>query len=88
MGLSFRVSGYDGRIGVWFSNPLDGGSPYPAIGDEAQDRRWTRSGSTFDDLSITPSIDAYEAEVDGDGKSTGRRVRTIWHGHVTNGEVG
>jgi len=87
MGISFTTPGGE-RVGVWFANPIDGGPAFPPTGEEAQDRRWTRTGSTFDDLSIVPSIDAYEVEVDADGRPTGRRKRTIWHGSVTRGEVG
>lgn len=35
--------------------------------------RWTRSGDTWDALTLTPSIDASKAG--------------CWHGHITNGDV-
>ncbi len=40
------------RIGVYFKNPIDGGTP-------AKDRLlWQRAGDTFETLTLTPSIDA------------------------------
>lgn len=63
-------------VAVLFSNPPDGGAAHPpdesAPGDNAG-RRWSRSGETFDDLTLTPSIDV---------SSSGH-----WHGFVTNGAI-
>lgn len=57
------------RLAVWFANPVDGKPPT----DDAQ-LLWTRSGgTTFDDLSLTPSIDA--------------SAHGHWHGFITNGEA-
>lgn len=35
----------------------------------------------LDELTVSPSIDVYHSE-------NGRRVRTIWHGHLTKGRLG
>ena len=60
-------------IHVPFSNPLDGGAPF-------KDRfvLWERTGDTFENISLTPSIDA--SAVDASGKSH-------WHGWIRAGEV-
>lgn len=61
-------------LAVLFQNPLDGGAPVPAgsfILGENDGRRWTRSGTSFEDLSLTPSIHA----------------TSHWHGFITGGQV-
>lgn len=56
------------RLAIAFSNPIDGEPP------AAHMKYWTRiGGTTFADLSISPSIDA---------SGTGH-----WHGELKNGEV-
>ena len=35
------------RVGVWFSNPIDGGPPYKGAG-----KRWERKGEDLDKLTI------------------------------------
>lgn len=60
--------GCEHQVCVPFANPADGlGPTYPGHG-------WTRSGDTFETLTLTPSI---------------QRVfpNRCWHGFVTNGEV-
>lgn len=74
------------RIGVAFANPVDGG---PAIVlsnkvklDHVHEQRlydvppgfhWTRTGETFEALTLSPSVNA---------EASGH-----WHGFVTNGEI-
>jgi hypothetical protein len=55
------------QLCVPFKNPFDGG---PSI---YGDRGWTREGDTFDNLTLSPSIQ----RMDGCG----------WHGFVRNGET-
>jgi hypothetical protein len=46
-------------VSLLFVNPADGGQPEPASADVVGDnggKRWTRTGSTFADLSISPSV--------------------------------
>lgn len=65
-------------VGVLFANPADGGPTAPndeAIIANYGGKRWTRSGSTFADLSLSPSIDLTRG-MPGD-----------WHGFVINGQV-
>lgn len=62
----------DHYIAVLFANPLDGGPPAPECEDYPKPR-WTRTGDTFETLSISPSIFCSPP--------------TGWHGWVTNGEV-
>ena len=57
------------RISIPFANPLDGGRP-PAWARVA----WQRSGETFEDLTLTPSIDF-------------KHANGGWHGFITNGEM-
>lgn len=57
-------------LGVWFANPLDGGPMRdPALTPNAY--RWTRTGETFAELTLAPSIN-YEGH---------------WHGFIRNGEI-
>jgi len=68
VGISFDCPcGCSPRVFVSFSNPLDGG-------EKLRDRiTWERTGDTFDNLTLSPSI----LRLGGCG----------WHGFVTNGEV-
>lgn len=57
------------RLHIWFADPIDGGSskaPDPQHG-------WIRSGSSFETLSITPSVDCSRCG--------------HWHGFITGGEI-
>jgi hypothetical protein len=58
------------RIVVWFENPVDGLPP-----EFTATHRWTRTGETFETLSLTPSVNAQVADP------------TCWHGFITNGEL-
>jgi hypothetical protein len=60
--------GCEHRLNLPFINPPDGLGPiYPGYG-------WQRTGETFEDLTLTPSIQReYPAR--------------CWHGFITNGEV-
>lgn len=86
MGITFIAPGTSERVGVAFANPIDGGPPMPQGDDPAKNKRWHREGTTLEDLTLSPSVDAYEAECDADGKIIGRK-RTIWHGHVVRGSA-
>lgn len=55
-----------GCCGANFDAPLDGGPPLPTP-------TWSRTGDTFETLTLAPSIDASAAG--------------HWHGFITNGEV-
>lgn len=69
-GVMFRCPNpeHGHMILVWFANPID---PPTELPDDVTPRpRWTRVGSTLDDLTLTPSINS------GCGG---------WHGFVTNG---
>ena len=72
MGLGFicpHCSGTEDeeRLFIGFKNPIDGGIPFN------EKVLWERIGETFEELSISPSIDA-----SGHGH---------WHGWITNGEI-
>lgn len=56
------------RLAVWFQNPVDGLPPT----DDAS-YLWSRTGETFENLSLSPSVDA-----SSDGH---------WHGFIQNGEI-
>lgn len=51
-----RGHGLGHYLAVYFSNPADGGPP--ATPKHVPSPRWRRDGDTFDDLTISPSIDA------------------------------
>jgi hypothetical protein len=58
------------RCVILFENPLDGGGRFDAT---TEGHYWTRTGDTFDTLTLTPSI---------------QRVGGCrWHGFITNGEA-
>lgn len=62
-------------VGVLFTNPPDGGPALPndeTIASNNDGQRWTRTGDTFESLTLTPSIDGGEGE---------------WHGYVQAGIV-
>lgn len=77
------------RLGVAFANPLDGKPPDPQTGKGKWIIRhvhytklfdvppggplWTRIGTTFDDLTLMPSVDCSKSG--------------HWHGFITNGKV-
>lgn len=66
MGLSFRCPHCDERLVIFFKNPLDGGNP-----DFTDRTLFTVKNSHFEDLTISPSIDAPDH----------------WHGFIVNGEI-
>ncbi len=55
------------RLCVYFKNPIDGGLP----SDDG--KLWERSGETFENLTLAPSVDVSEHE--------------HWHGHIKNGNA-
>lgn len=55
-------------LGVWFANPIDGLVP-----TDGATHLWQRGGDSFENLTLTPSVDA---------SSSGH-----WHGFITNGEI-
>lgn len=79
MGVAFECPVHGGRcgmLGVWFVNPIDGGSPAePSIEPTF---RWQRTGDTFDTLTLTPSVDASQNKY---------HDTPCWHGFITNGEI-
>lgn len=80
MGLSFLCPVHrDHRLVVMFANPVDGG--VPATLDEGR-CTWQRTGETFDDLTLGPSVDA-----SGSTHLTRDIETPCWHGFITNGEV-
>jgi hypothetical protein len=64
------------RVAVQFVNPIEGGAALPPDHRRYADHagfRWTRSGDTFETLSISPVVLATKAH--------------HWVGHVSAGEV-
>ncbi len=75
MGLTFDCPVHRShRLGVFFSNPIDGLPPSADV-----EHLWRREGETFAAMSLSPSINA--AEYKGDDGTV------CWHGFITNGEV-
>lgn len=58
------------RLAVWFENPADGLPP-----ERSAEHRWHREGTTFETLSLQPSVNAQVANP------------TCWHGFITNGVI-
>ena len=71
IGISFDCPcGCQHPVDVLFANPVDGGGPVR----QEPHPNWTRTGETFDDLTLSPSVQReYPAR--------------CWHGFVTNGEI-
>lgn len=59
------------RLAVLFDPPIDDGCSWLCV--PLSDLRWERTGETFDDLTLSPSIDT---------SASGH-----WHGFITNGDV-
>lgn len=70
-GISFDCPVHgDHRLVVWFNNPVDGLPP-----EATAEYRWQRSGDTFADMTLAPSINAQ-----GEWPE-------CWHGFIQNGEI-
>jgi hypothetical protein len=61
------------RIGVMFVEEIDKDGLPNQIHWARNEKKWHRSGDTFETLTLTPSIDA---------SAVGH-----WHGHITNGDA-
>lgn len=71
MGLSFKCPHCkQTRLGIFFSNPVDG---KPPSDDYDVNHLWHRDGDTFENLTLSPSINA--------------SASSHWHGCITNGEI-
>ncbi len=57
------------RLAIAFANPMDGGGVVIMPGVHL----WQRTGETFEDLSLSPSIDA--------------SAHQHWHGFIVNGGI-
>ncbi len=69
MGLRFLCPHCDHFLVLWFENPLDKG---PSVNPKTHRAPlWRRTGSTFETLSLSPSINA----------------RDHWHGVLEKGEL-
>jgi hypothetical protein len=74
MGMTFLCPTHlDHRLGVYFDNPVDGLPPQDKV--HGIKYLWTRTGNTFEDMTVNPSINAHG------------EVRECWHGYITNGEI-
>ncbi len=62
----------DHYLGVWFQNPIDGKDPYIRPGQD-HCNWWSRTGATFETLTIAPSIQIVGC--------------CGWHGFVRDGEI-
>lgn len=71
------------RLAVAFANPVDGGEKMTGNGYGGDPKHWwQRDGSTFDDLTLGPSIDASGNKAGEDNIQT-----PCWHGFIKNGEI-
>ena len=69
------------RLGVRFNPPIDLGVKIPGwsfLWPTTDGPVWTRTGETFDTLTLSPSIDASGSRIDFEGH---------WHGFITNGQI-
>lgn len=81
-GVMFTCPGCGGhQILVWFKNPR-GAQPVPADAEPGP-YRGTVTGDSFDNLTLTPSIDLSKV----DDQHPRHPGRCYWHGHVTDGQI-
>jgi hypothetical protein len=74
MALTFRCPHCKIRLAVWFKNPIDGGPPHEEKrADGTMWPLWQRTGETFEDLTLSPSVDA--------------SAQGHWHGFITKGII-
>lgn len=84
MGVSFLCPvhfklGHSHRLAVFFENPIDGEPP------EICERLWKRDGETFENMTLSPSVDA-----SGDRFYISFQPMAstpCWHGHIRNREI-
>lgn len=73
MGVSFDCPHcHAQRLAVYFLNPVDEKPPESGV------PLWLRSGDTFENLTLSPSIDTTQRKID---------FQSHWHGFITKGEV-
>jgi len=75
MGMTFQCPCCVGtpratRLGIFFSNPIDG---KPPSDDYDAHHLWFRTGTGFDHITLSPSVDA--------------SAHGHWHGFIKNGET-
>lgn len=75
------VHGGEHKIGVPFENPIDGGPKTRRGQGKNGDKWWTRTGETFETLTLTPSLHMKDGDPDDPASPT------HWHGFVTNGSI-
>lgn len=80
-----RCQGRGCMLGVRFTNPIGGGPPSPPDDNQVADnngKRWqVVTGTTFETLTISPSIDVTKDE-------NGQLLpveQQHWHGHIQSG---
>jgi hypothetical protein len=67
------------RLGVLFHPPIDkAGWIEKGVTIFHSAVEWTRTGDTFETLTLSPSINTAENKME---------FLNHWHGHITNGEV-
>lgn len=92
-GVSFKCPcGVGHRLRVGFANPR-GTTQNPRVtlrdGNTHQPLFWQMSGTSLEDLTLTPSIDVWKYKYVDPSNPVAGWVRdgSCWHGFVTNGEV-
>jgi hypothetical protein len=71
-------------IAIWFANPCN--TPVaPQDADAPPHHRWIVSGTSLDDLTLSPSVNL---DVVGGGDGSIHMDICRWHGWVTNGGAG
>lgn len=74
MGMSFLCPHCrEERLWVPFKNPIGQLTPEEAVHYKPTGHLWQRTGETFEELSLSPSVDA--------------SAYGHWHGWITNGEI-
>jgi len=77
--------GEHNRWAIWFAEPIDGGAPLAQV-PKGNNFRWSRTGTTFEDLTLSPSVNCYvEYPVAVPFHIAG--IEQHWHGFISKGEV-
>lgn len=78
------------QVAVLFLNPPDDGEAHPddpSCPGNSAGQRWTRAGTTFETLSLSPSVDCTQADACNKVDHAACSHTHCWHGNVERGHA-
>lgn len=78
------------QVAVLFLNPPDDGEAHPddpSCPGNSAGQRWTRAGTTFETLSLSPSVDCTQAGACDKVDHAACSHTHCWHGNVERGHA-